>query len=201
MAQPEVSNPNDFKVVTFHNKTDFDFTPEMGCMYDGRPIFGISGAPCIKAGESIVLPYHVGNLLARNLAKLAMTKQAPTVDQAGIPTGVPLWGEEKLQALKNTFITDLYTEAKPTAMTETDKLMAKVEELKKFVETNVSPKVDENVGEGKVEVTSAPTDTPTDAKPEVMTYSDKADVIAELTKRGIKFDARSSKANLEKLLA
>ena len=39
-----VSNPNDFKVVEFINSTDFNFTPEMGCMYDGRPIFGISGS-------------------------------------------------------------------------------------------------------------------------------------------------------------
>jgi hypothetical protein len=31
-------------------------------------------------------------------------------------------------------------------------------------------------------------------------YKDKAEVIAELTKRGIKFDARKTKANLEELL-
>ena len=59
------------------------------------------------------------------------------------------------------------------------------------METNVAKK-DDDV---EPSVTSAPTETPTGQ------YADKADVIAELTKRGIKYDARQSKANLEKLLA
>lgn len=185
------NNPNDFKVVTFHNKTDFDFTPEMGAMYDGRPIFGISGAPLIKAGESIVLPYHIGNLLARNLAKCVMVRQAPP-DMPGIPTGQTLWNDATLGALKASFLTNLYDDVKPVAMSETDRLMAKVEELRKFVETNVAKKDEDEV---EPSVTSEPTDTPNGQ------YADKADVIAELTKRGIKFDARQSKANLEKLLA
>lgn len=189
MATPETSNPNDFKVVTFFNKTDFDFTPEMGATYDGRPIFGISGEPVIKAGESIVLPYHIGNLLARNLAKCVMVRQAPQ-DAPGIPTGQTLWTDTTLAALKATFLTSLYDDVKPVAMSETDRLMAKVEELRKFVETNVGKK-----DEVEPSVTSVPTDTPTGQ------YADKADVIAELTKRGVKFDARQNKANLEKLLA
>lgn len=184
------TNPNDFKVVTFFNKTDFDFTPEMGAMYDGRPIFGISGEPLIKAGESIVLPYHIGNLLARNLAKCVMVRQAPP-DMPGIPTGQTLWTDTSLAALKATFLTSLYDDVKPVAMSETDRLMAKVEELRKFVETNVAKK-GEDV---EPSVASAPTDTPSGQ------YADKADVIAELTKRSIKFDARKSKAELEKLLA
>lgn len=181
------NNPNDYKVVTLHNKTDFDFTPEIGAMYDGRPIFGISGEPCIKAGESIVLPYHVGNLLATNLAKAVMVRKAPTTDQAGIPTGVPLWDENSFQNTKAMFLTELYTEAKATPMTETDRLMAKVAELQNFVEKNIGPV--ETVKEETTEIETTPA-----------TYSDKADVIAELTKRGIKFDARKSKSELEKLI-
>lgn len=189
MATPE-NNPNDYKVVTFTNKTDFAFTPEMGCMYDGRPIFGISGASAINAGESIVLPYHVGSLLARNLAKAVMVKRAPTSDQPGIPTGVSLWDETKLENLRQSFLTELYTEHKPAVLSETDRLMAKVEELKNFVEKNISPKSDAPVA------TTEEVGTAT-----VSAYADKAEVIAELTKRGIKFDARQNKANLETLLA
>jgi len=180
------NNPNDYKVVTLNNKTDFDFTPEIGAMYDGRPIFGISGEPCIKAGESVVLPYHVGNLLATNLAKAVMVRKAPTTDPSGIPTGVPLWDENSFKTIKASFLTELYTEAKPTPMTETDRLMAKVAELQSFVEKNIGPV------EKKEDELNIPTNT--------TTYSDKADVIAELTKRGIKFDARKSKSELEKLI-
>lgn len=188
---PEVSNPNDFKVVTFTNKEDFDFTPELGCMYDSRPIFGTSGEACLKAGESVVLPYHVANLLARNLAKYTMTKRAPAVDPAGVPTGVPLWNEVSLATLKASYLTDLYTEQKPIAMSETDRLMAKVEELKKFVEQNVKPSDEIVVAPTTSDATQAPSEG----------YKDKGEVIAELTKRDIKFDARKSKAELEKLLA
>lgn len=188
MNNPHVSDPNEYKVVDFTNKTDFGFTPEMGCMYDGRPIFGITGAPGVNAGESMKLPYHVGQRLATNLAKVVMTRQAPSVDPAGIPTGVPLWNSDSLEKLKNSFLTDLYNEAKPIAQTETDKLMERVEALNKMVEGLVNK-----------DAVSAPVVAPVASTANV--YQDKAEVIAALTKKGIKFDARSNKANLEKLLA
>lgn len=191
---PIVSNPNDFKVVTFHNSTDFGFTPDMGCMYDGRPINGKNGSPGIDAGESLTLPYYIGHRLAENLAKIAMLRMAPEVDKSGIPTGVPLWDSVKLMNMKSSYITELYSEQKPIAMSETDKLMAKVEELKKFVQENIpaknlsaTPSIETLIDLGPV--------NPVQGK-----YQDKAEVIAELNKRGIKFDARSNKANLEKLL-
>ena len=84
----KVTNPNDFKVVSFHNLTDFGFTPDMACMYDGRPIHGPKGGPGISAGETVTVPYHVGKQLSINLAKVALTKTAPAVDPAGVPTGV-----------------------------------------------------------------------------------------------------------------
>lgn len=191
MNDPKVSNQNDFKVVSFHNSTDFDFTPEMGCMFDGRAINGVSGTIGIAKGEKMTLPYHIGHRIAINLAKAVMTRSAPTVDPAGIPTGVPIWDEVKLEALKNSFITDLYADAKPVAMTETDKLMAKVEELRKFVEQNVQ--------------TNTPEITEVESTEKVASqqgvYLDKQDVIAELEKRGIPHDKRSKKDELEKLLA
>lgn len=190
------SSPNDYKVVTFVNKTDFAFTPEMGCMYDGRPIFGISGASGIQPGESIILPYHVGNLLAQNLAKAAINRQAPSVDPAGIPTGVPLWNSEQLATRKASFLQEMYSEEKPLAMSETDRLMAKVEEYKAMVDKLI-PKVEQPPSDND-HVAPGATQFPA---PNGTTYQDKADVIAELNKRAIKFDARKSKAELEKLLA
>lgn len=220
MQNPQVANPNDFKVVEFNNKTDFDFTPEMGCMFDGRPIFGKTGAPGIKAGESLTVPYHIGHRIATNLAKAAMTRVAPAVDQAGIPTGVPLWDSTRLETLKNSFLTDLYSEERPIAQSETDRLMAKIEEFKKLAEqvlektgqsipsplatTTPAPEAPQNIAptvpanDGNV-VPDAPNTPPvTDNSP--TEFQDKQDVIAELEKRGIKHDKRKSKADLEALL-
>ncbi len=187
----QVSNPNDYKVVAFHNKTDFRFTPDMGCMFDGRPINGTTGQPGIDAGESLTVPYHIGHQIALNLAKIAITKSAPLVDTAGIPTGVPLWDDQRLLSLKDSFLTELYVEEKSKVMSETDKLMAKVEEYKKMVEDLVVSKKEDATEE------VAPT-APVATGP--MTFADKSDVLTELTKRGIKFDARKSKAELEKLI-
>ncbi len=207
MTNPQVSNPNDYKVVEFTNKCDFTFTPEMGCMFNGNPIFGITGAPGINAGESMKLPYHVAQRLAINLAKVAMTRQAPAIDPAGVPTGVPLWDTVKLEALKNSYLTELYTEQRPVAQTETERLMQMVSDLNKVVEGLV--------GKPAEPVTVAPEAPKSDAvvppvevAPEVQTpdvvvpkvYQDKAEVIAELEKRQIPHDKRKGKADLEKLL-
>ena len=124
MQNATVSNPNDFKVVSFHNSELFGFTSEMGCMYDGRPINGKSGIG-IAAGETVILPYHVGHLLARNLAKRVLnTSEAATVDPKGIPTGVPIWSQQKLEELSNSFLKELYAEEKPLAQSQTELLMA-----------------------------------------------------------------------------
>lgn len=197
------TNPNDYKVVTFTNKTDFAFTPELGCMYDSRPIFGKSGTS-VEPGEEVVLPYHVGNLLAKNLAKASMNRAAPA-DAAGIPTGVSLWSEESLKIRQASYLTEMYSENKPAAMSETDKLMAKVEEYKQMVEklipvaemnkANVPPAATQGT-EGNAPV--VPPANTTEGGPKV--YQDKQDVIAELEKRQIAHDKRKSKEDLEKLL-
>lgn len=189
MSQDTVSNPNDYRVVTFTNKTDFAFTPELGCMYDSRPIFGKSGAS-VESGESVVLPFHVGNLLAENLAKAAFNRNAK-VDTAGVPTGVPMWDEESLKRAQHSFLTEMYSEVKPAEMTETDKLMARVEEYAAMVEKLLPGAASDVTPPAEPESTL---DTPPAG------YKDKADVITELQKRQIPFDARKSKADLEKLL-
>lgn len=189
------SNPNDFKVVLFNNKTDFDFTPEMGCMYDGRPISGTSGTPGIKAGESLTLPYHIGHRLAENLAKIVQLRRAPTVDKKGVPTGEPLWSPEGLKELKETYLSTLYSEEKPVMMSETDKLMAKVEEYKSLVDKLIDKDAPEVT---KQDVTEEKREEQVSDTPAV--FTDKQDVIAELEKREIKHDKRKSKAELEKLL-
>lgn len=190
MNEPKVLNPNDYKVVSFHNSTEFGFLPEMGCMYDGRAVNGIKGSPGIDAGETVILPYHIGHRLAVNLAKIAMLRMAPNVDAAGIPTGVPLWDEPKLQAMKNSYLKELYNEEKPVVASETDKLMAKVEEYKRMVDTLLTK------NESKVETISGENVSITKN-----TFTDKQEVIAELEKRGIKHDKRKNKDELIKLLA
>ncbi len=201
MAQPQVSNPNDFRVVSFHNSTEFGFTPEMGCMYDSRPINGAQGGPGINGGETVILPYHIAHQLALNLAKVALTRSAPP-DAPGVPLGVPLWDEARLMRLKESYLTDIYTEEKPVAMTETDRLMAKVEEYKSMVDQLLKKDEAQPPSDLGNTAGSTPATDPnitTDQTGSV--YKDKGEVIAELEKRNVAHDKRKSKAELEKLLA
>ncbi|MBT3354820.1 MAG: hypothetical protein HN402_07875 [Candidatus Scalindua sp.] len=191
--QDQVVNQNDFKVVSFHNPTDFHFTPDMGCMYGGQGINGATGNPGVQAGETMTLPYHVGRLLAKNLAKQVLNTSEPaTVDKKGVPTGVPIWNEESLQKLTESYLTDLYSEEKPAVQSETQVLLGKVEEYRKLTEDLLN-----KVGDKEKIPTS---DEPPKAD-EKKVYLDKQEVLAELDKRQIKHDKRASKVELEKLLA
>lgn len=212
MNNPTVSDPNEFKVVEFTNKTNFTFTPEMGCMFNGQPIFGITGAPGINGGESMKLPYHVAQRLAVNLAKVAMTRQAPAIDPAGIPTGVPLWDTVRLENLKNSYLTDLYSMERPVAQTETERLMQMVKDLNKTVEGLVANQASTPapvpaptpVAEPVTTAPKSDAEVPPEVKaPEIKApkvFQDKQEVIAELEKLGIKHDKRKGKADLEKLV-
>ena len=193
MDKNNVSSPNDFKVVEFFNSTDFDFTSELGAMYDSRPLF-------VGSGERRQFPYHVGHQLAVNLAKIVLVKGAPLHDStANNPVGTPLWGDDKLNAIAKSFITELYSDEKPIVQSETDRLMARVAELEKIFKEKQAEKPLDAPREvvKSVQEIVAPELVPNTPKE----YQDKGEVIAELTKRGIKFDARQGKANLEKLLA
>lgn len=197
MDNGKIVDPNDFKVVEFFNSTDFDFTPELGAMYDSRPLF-------VGSGERRQFPYHVGHRLATNLAKAVLIKGAPLHDpNANNPTGTPLWGDEKLNALKNSFLRELYSEQQPIAQSETDRLMARVAELEKLFQKDQADKAQrgEPIKEATqtvAQLVSEPLPANVPDQPKV--YKDKQEIIAELDKRGITYDRRARKADLEKLL-
>lgn len=202
MDNPKISNPNDFKVVEFHNTTDFDFTPELGAMYDSRPLF-------VGSGERRQFPYHIGHRLAVNLAKAVLIKGAPLHDpNANVPVGVPLWGDEKVRALESSFITELYMDEKPIIQSETDRPMSRVVELEKLFNAKQAEKpLDAPREQVKSVAELLGAETPVkDESVEVIkipakkVYQDKQEVMAELEKRGIIFDRRQKKENLEKLL-
>lgn len=184
-------DPNDYKVVEFHNKTDFDFTPELGAMYDGRPLF-------VGKGERRQYPYHIGHRLAENLAKAVMVKGAPQADEPNNPTGKVLWSEEHLKQLKSSYLIELYTEETPVAKTETDRLFDRIAELEKAMGINKTQGTPADVEP----LHEAPPALPGDEEKaeKVATYRDKQEVITELERRGITHDKRSNKETLEKLL-
>jgi len=209
---------NDYKVVSFRNSQSFDFTPDMGCMYDGRPITGSSGRPGIAAGETKMLPYHVGWRLATNLAKQAMIRSAGNKqekDADGNPMVKPIWDDAALDALKRSFIEEMYSEDKPAKQTETDLLFARIAALEEMVRGKAEVAATEPVVTPEPIVASAPAAPeddeatkglqanavvpPSDEDPSKV-FKDKQEVLAELEKRNIPHDKRASKEKLEALL-
>lgn len=180
-----VNTSKDATVVSFHNGSSEDFTPQMGCMYNGNAITGKNGFAGIAKGETIVLPYHIGKQLALNLAKYVMNNSVAAIDVPGNPVGKPIWSETTLYDLARSFVKELYDEGAPAQQSETDKLLAKVEEYRKITE-----QVLEKYGATKDVVVASDSGE----------FKDKAEVIAELEKKGIAHDKRKSKAELEKLL-
>ena len=128
---------NDYKVVSFHNSESFDFTHEMGCMYDGRPITGQEGALGIAAGETKMLPYHVGFQIAKNLAKQALISRAnsrPLKDELGNPMPLQaIWDDVALENLQRSYITEMYSEDRPAAQSQTDILFERIAKLEALV--------------------------------------------------------------------
>lgn len=185
MNQIHNDSVNDFKVVTFKNITDFEFTPALGAMFDSRPIFGKTGSKSIVPGEEVLLPYHIGRRLAINLAKAIFMKNAPApeYEKESDKTNKTLYSTDDLNAKVREILVGEYQEEKPIKESETDKLMRQYQELNSLVQGLVKSGV-------KI---------PEAATPGV--YKDKKEVIAELTKREIKHDPRKSKADLEKLLS
>jgi hypothetical protein len=57
-------------ICTFKNIADFDFTPELGAMFGGRPYF-------VKQGEQILLPEPAAFRMSVNLAKAMLIKKSP----------------------------------------------------------------------------------------------------------------------------
>lgn len=170
----------DFKVVTFKNISDFDFTPALGAMFNSRPIFGKAKEGCIAVGEELNFPYHIGRRLAINLAKAMLVKEIP---EPVYGTGDPAqhnsklaFGSEQINAIVAKIFVSEYQEEKPIKESETDILMRKFDELNRRVEELNGQKVSPDG------------------------FKDKQEVIAELEKRNVVHDKRKNKAELEKLL-
>jgi predicted transcriptional regulator YheO len=85
---------------------------------------------------------------------------------------------------------EVYEEEKKAPQTEGERMAAKVDELNKEVEP------EDAVG-GNIDASAI---TPVEETNSAPVYQDKAEVISALKDKGISFDARGSKATLEKLL-
>lgn len=186
-----MENASDFKVVRIKNIADFDFTGELGARYGGRDFF-------IPAGKSLLMPLTVGDHLATHLARAILLKRAPgrtDAEMNGKGSVLPLWNEQAEAELKKQIIEEVYEEERKPELSEADRMHQKVQDLNKVekeIENDGAPEGG-NVSAANIEISeeqSAP-----------IVYQDKAEVIAALEKKGIKFDARASKDNLEALLA
>lgn len=158
------------KIVRVTNISNFDFTAEMGAMYGGVPYF-------VPAGKSLLMPMPVGKHIATHLARQIMLRKAPTRDDREIDgkgSDRKLWDAAGVDELVAKIVTNVYEEQVAAPQSEAQILAAKVEELNKT--------------------------TPPETTVSATTYKDKAEVIAELEKRSIPFNPRTTKANLEKLL-
>lgn len=183
-------NESDYKIVRFTNISNFDFTGPLGARFGGRDFF-------VPAGGSLLTPLTVGDHLATHLARQILIRKAPTrsaneVDGKG--SDRPLWDDAVIDELKSKIIAEVYEEEKKAPMTEAERMAAKVAELNKTVSTEETP---QNQGGNADASGIVPVD---DNANSALVYKDKGEVIEELKKKGITFDARASKTKLEELL-
>lgn len=130
----------------------------------------------VLAGGRLNCPADLGKHLAQALAKqmfLRKDKSAKTFDPNDTTGGLGavLWNDQTLADLAAKMISNPIMAPKPAVLTEAQQTKAKVEELNK-IEPEISL-------EG---------------------YKDKGQIMDELRKKGVQFDARRSKAELEKML-
>lgn len=180
-------NESDYKIVRITNISDFDFTGELGARFGGRDFF-------VPAGGSILTPLTVGDHLATHLARQILIRKAPIRDAGQIDgkgSDRPLWDDAVIAELKSKIMVEIYEEEKKAPMTEGERMAKKVEELNKVV----AP-VEEKGGNVDAS-TIVPVD---DSTGSTIAYKDKAQIIDELRKKGVSFDARASKDKLEELL-
>lgn len=178
-------NDNDLKVVRITNISNFDFTGELGARYAGRDFF-------VAAGKSMLVPFTLGDHLATHLARQILLKEAPIRDSSqmdGKGSDRPLWNDQIIEELKRKIMTDVYEEQRAPVISEADRMTEKVKELNKLTALTEDGGNSDASGLTSTEGTNGE-----------ITYKDKSEVIAELQKRGTKFDARATKANLEMLL-
>jgi len=179
-------NENDLKIVRITNISNFDFTGELGARYGGRDFF-------IPAGGSLLAPLTVGDHLATHLARQILLKGAPVRDAKeldGKGSDRPLWDDTKIAEIKLQIMAEVYEEEAKATTSEADRMALKVAELNKVIPKE--PELGGNVDASDI--------VPTDETSGAITYKDKSQVIAELAKRGVTFNARDSRAKLEALL-
>lgn len=161
------------KIVRFTNIAAFDFLPEMGAMYGGIPYF-------VARGKSLLMPLPIGRHLAKHLARQIMLQKAPSRTEKeldGKGSDRKLWDARGVDELMAKIITEVYEEEAPKVLSEAEIQAKRIADLNKGEADDGQPGI------------GSPS-----------SYKDKAEVIAELKKREIPFDARKSKADLEKLL-
>jgi hypothetical protein len=169
-------NDKQHKIVRITNIADFDFTSEMGSRYDQTDFF-------VPAGKSLLVPYMVGDHLATHLARQIIMRKS----KVGETSDRPLWDENLLEEVKRKILVDVYEEEPEEVLSEGQMLAKKVSDLNKNI-------LDETtLDASKIIATES-------NEGDIVAYKDKAQVIAELNKRGVKFNARETKLNLEKLL-
>lgn len=207
MNQAEIeAQRNAARIVRVTNPFDFEYTHAWG------------GVPyTLPVGKSLLFPFPLGDHLATHLARQALIRKAPLRDEKEIDgkgKDRPLWSEESIEELKKTIMVEEYTEAPKETVSEAEQMRRKIEELNRAF-ADLSTKVDNQAPQTvagttpqtvqEPAVVQTPVETVTDAQPAAtvtapVDFKDKAEVIAELKKRGITFDARKGKSELEKLL-
>ncbi len=188
-------NQNEAKVVRLTNIFDFDYTHAYG------------GVPYqLRAGETLLFPFAIGDHLATHLARQAIIRKAPTRDDNADDgrggeskrSDRHLWDDKAIEELKARIIKDAYVEERHAQLSPAEEYKRKFEELnKQFPDmapkvegTNPPPTDNDHVADGAEQFPAADGNV----------YKDKAEVIEALTKKGITHNPRASKANLEKLL-
>ena len=173
------------RIFRVTNPFDFEYTHAWG------------GVPyTLPVGKPLLFPFPLADHLATHLARQAIIRKAPMRDATetdGKGTDRPLWTDEKIAEMKKSIMVEEYREEAAPVLTENEILAKKIDELNK--------RFDDMGGNKSVEDDEETTTTAGDPViADASTYKDKAEVITELEKRGITFDARASKAKLEELL-
>lgn len=186
MNEAEIkAQANSARIVRVTNPFDFDYTHAWG----GIPY-------TLPMGKPLLFPFPIADHLATHLARQALIRKAPMRDASetdGKGTDRPLWSEETIAKLKSEIMSEEYREEPEAVLSESDILRKKIEELNQAF-------TDFKEGFGEKTDSSVAGTTVDPIISDASTYADKAEVIAELTKRDIKFDARANKAKLEELL-
>lgn len=196
MNEAEIKAQRDSaRIVRVTNPFDFDYTHAWG----GQPY-------TLLVGKPMLLPFPLADHLATHLARQALIRKAPIRNETEIDgkgKDRPLWSDDSIAELKKTIMHEEYTEASAPVLSENEKMAAKIAELNRAFED-----LKESVDSKPATVPAATADpvveesivAPQNTDSATLDFKDKAEVIAALTKAGIKFDARKKKAELEELL-